>query len=108
VFCSASDRGQLEYGRDQLALGLAALQRIGVGRWAWAAGPEIGIADTVLIPLLALIEMIERDFDGGTLLRPYPAIADYWHRAQVSEIGARTVAEMGALVPMVMARRAQA
>ena len=108
VFCSASDKGQLDYGREQLAQGLAALQRIGVGRWAWAAGQEPGIADAVLIPLLALTELIETHFDGGNLLKPYPAILDYWARAQVSAIGARCVAEMGALVPMVMGRRAVA
>jgi glutathione S-transferase len=105
VFCSASNKGQLDYGREQLALGFAALQRIGIGRWAWATGREPGIADAALIPLLALTELIETHFDGGKLLKPYPAIRDYWARAQVSPIGARTVAEMGALVPIVMARR---
>ncbi len=108
VFCSASNKGQLDYGREQLAQGLAALQRIGVGRWAWAAGKEPGIADAVLIPQLALVELIEMHFDGGKLLKPYPAILDYWARAQVSPIGARCVAEMGALVPIVMERRAKA
>jgi glutathione S-transferase len=106
VFRSASDKGQLDYGREQLAQGLAALQRIGVGRRAWAAGGDPGIADAVLIPQLALAEMIETHFDGGALLKPFPAILDYWSRARVSPLGARTVAEMGALVPMVMARRA--
>lgn len=105
VFCSASNKGQLDYGREQLAQGLAALQRIGVGRWTWAAGQAPGIADAVLIPLLALAELIETHFDGGKLLDPYPAVRDYWRRAQVSAIGARTVGEMGALVPVVMGRR---
>ena len=78
------------------------------GRWAWAAGQEPGIADAGLVPQLALAELIESDFDGGELLKPYPAILDYWARARVSAIGARCVTEMGALVPMVTARRAAA
>ncbi|HEY0270411.1 MAG TPA: glutathione S-transferase family protein [Sphingomonas sp.] len=108
VFRSGSDKGQLDYGRAQLALGLDALQRIGVGRWAWAAGQAPGIADAVLIPQLALAELIERHFDGGKLIGDRPAIADYWRRARVSDIGARCVAEMAALVPIVMARRRSA
>jgi len=106
VFRSCADASRRDYGRDQLALGLDALQRTGVGRWLWAAGAMPGIADAALIPMLAIAALIETHFEGGTLLAGRPAIEDYWRRAQASDLGARTVGEMSALVPAVMARRA--
>ena len=106
VFCMCSDAGQLEYGRAQLALGLDAVERIGVGHDEWAAGDAPGIADAALIPLLALGEIIEGHFDGGDLVAGRPSLAAYWSRARVSAIGERTRAEMGGIVPIVMGRRA--
>lgn len=106
VFCLCSDAGQLDYGREQLALGLDAIERIGIGEDGWAAGDVPGIADAALIPLLALAEIIETHFDGGDILTGRPGIAAYWSRARDSAIGRRTREEMGGLVPIVMRRRA--
>ncbi len=108
VFGSCTDVSRRDYGRDQLARGLDALQRIGVGRWLWAAGALPSVADAVLIPLLALAELLEAHFDSGPILQGRPAIEDYWRRARISELGARTVAEMAPLVPMIMGRRSAA
>ena len=105
VFCVCSDAGQLDYGRKQLALGLDAIDRIGVGRDEWAAGDAPGIADAALVPVLALAEIIDGHFDGGGLIAGRPGIEAYWSRAKESSIGARTRAEMGGIVPIVMGRR---
>jgi len=105
VFCMGSDAGQLDYGRKQLALGLDALDRIGVGGQKWAAGEAPGIGDAALIPVLALAEIIDGHFDGGGLVAGRPGIEAYWARARESDIGQRTCAEMGAIVPIVMKRR---
>jgi glutathione S-transferase len=106
VFCMCSDAGQLDYGRQQLALGLDAVERIGIGRDEWATGEAPGIADAALIPVLALADIVGTHFDGGDLMAGRPGIADYWQRARDSAIGARTRAEMGGIVPIVMGRRA--
>ncbi len=108
VFCTCSDAGQLDYGRQQLALGLDALNRIGVGSREWAAGDAPGIADAALVPVLTLAEILETHFDGGALIGDRPGIAAYWDRVRGSAIGERTRAEMGAIVPIVMGRRAAA
>jgi len=107
VFCTCSDAGQLDYGLKQLAQGLDALERIGVGRQTWAAGKAPGIADAALIPVLALADLIEAHFDGGALLGDRPGIRAYWARARESDIGRRTREEMAGIVPIVMQRRAQ-
>ncbi len=105
VFCMGSDAGQLEYGRKQLALGLDALERIGVGSQEWSAGDAPGIGDAALIPVLALAEIIEAHFEGGALVAGRPGIEAYWARARESAIGRRTREEMGGIVPVVMKRR---
>jgi glutathione S-transferase len=105
VFCMCSDAGQLDYGRQQLALGLDAVERIGIGEDEWAVGEAPGIADAALIPLLALAEIIETHFDGGDLIAGRPTLAAYWARAKESSIGRRTREEMGGIVPIVMGRR---
>jgi len=106
VFCMCTDAGQLDYGRDQLALGLDAIERIGVGEDEWAAGEAPGIADAALIPLLALAEIIETHFGSGDLIAGRTTLAAYWARARESAIGRRTREEMGGIVPIVMGRRA--
>jgi glutathione S-transferase len=106
VFCMCSDAGQLDYGREQLALGLDALERIGVGQHDWAAGDAPGIADAALIPVLALAEIVDAHFEGGGLVAGRPGLAGYWECARDSAIGARTRDEMGGIVPIVMGRRA--
>lgn len=105
VFCTCSDAGQLDYGRKQLALGLDAIERIGVGSQEWAAADAPGIADAALIPVLALADIVDGHFDGGGLVAGRSGIEAYWARARISAIGARTVAEMGGIVPIVMKRR---
>ncbi len=105
VFCVCSDAGQLDYGRKQLALGLDAIDRIGVGHDEWATCDAPGIADAALVPVLALAEIIDGHFDGGGLIAGRPGIEAYWNRAKESPIGTRTRTEMGAIVPIVMGRR---
>lgn len=105
VFCLRSDAGQLDYGRQQLTLGLDAIERIGVGSHDWAAADAPGIADAALIPVLALAEIIEAHFEGGDLIGGRPGIEAYWARARESAIGERARTEMGGIVPIVMKRR---
>jgi glutathione S-transferase len=109
IFRSCSDAGQLDYGRQQVTHGLDALERIGVGNRGWAAGVAPGIADAALLPALALLQIIDKDFDGGIAIGDHrPGLRAYWARARGTEIGVRTCEEMGAVVPLVMSRRAQA
>jgi glutathione S-transferase len=52
LFRMRDEPAQLSYGRDQLNLGLDAIERIGLPAEGWAAGSSPGIADAALIPFL--------------------------------------------------------
>jgi glutathione S-transferase len=94
LFRMRDEPAQLSYGRDQLNLGLDAIERIGLPAEGWAAGSSPGIADAALIPFLALADLIA-EFTGEQPVDPGRAkIEAYAERAKADQLGARTFKEM--------------
>ncbi len=102
----APDR--LAYGREQVALALTGLERVGLGETRWAIGDAPGAADCALIPMLVFCDMFATHFDAGPLLDGHAAVQAYWDRARADPLGVFAAETMGAIVPIIMARRASA
>ena len=85
----------LAYGNSQWALGLDALEKIGIGRTGgWAVGDTPSVADAVLIPLFTLAEFTAQVSDGGQLMGSRPAVDEYWARVRTSELGVPVVRDL--------------
>jgi glutathione S-transferase len=99
---------KLAYGRDQVALALGALERVGLGDTRWAIGETPGAVDCALIPMMVFCDMFTTHFDAGPLLEAHPKAQAYWNGARADPLGAHAAEVMGRFVPIVMARRAAA
>lgn len=94
LFRVHDEPAQLSYGRNQLNLGLDAIERIGLPARGWAVGSSPGIADAALIPFLALADLIS-EFAGEPPVDPgRPKLEAYAERVKADPLGARTFKEM--------------
>lgn len=94
LFGMAANQGALDYGARQLALGLDAIERIGLDAAGWAVGDTPTVADAALIPFLTLGEFIAEATDELPPIAGRKTIDAYWNRAKAMPLGAQTYQEM--------------
>jgi glutathione S-transferase len=94
IFGSGDCEALLDYGSDQIAVGLDSLERMGVGSDLWAVGDAPSIADITFVPTLALGKIIAEVTDAGALVAGRPGIDAYWARVQADPIAARVYADI--------------
>jgi glutathione S-transferase len=87
--------------------GLEALEKARDAGHVWAAGDQPRVADCIMVPLFALMEIIDPAADTLTLIAEQPGLAAYRDRAFASEIGGRTVREMKQAFAAILERRSQ-
>jgi glutathione S-transferase len=87
--------------------GLEALEKARDSSHVWAAGDQPGVADCILVPLFALMEIIDPAAGTLALIVERPGLVDYRDRALSSELGGRTAGEMRQAFADILERRRQ-
>lgn len=105
LFGMFANPGALDYGAQQLTLGLDAIQRIGLDGESWAVGDRPSIADAALIPFLVLTELIATATDALPPIEGRKDIDAYWQTAKASPLGRQSYDEMWDGFRAVMKRK---
>lgn len=100
-----TDESRLDYGRDRIACGLDAFERIGPGDGEWLAGDRPSIADLIAIPVMMLGLLISESSDVGPLVTGRPAVDAWWARASATPLGAQAIGDMRASFEKIFARK---
>jgi glutathione S-transferase len=87
--------------------GLEALEKARDSSHVWAAGDQPGVADCILVPLFALMEIIDPAAGTLALIVERPGLVDYRDRALSSALGGRTAGEMRQAFADILERRRQ-
>lgn len=80
--------------RAQLAQGLDAIERFRGPEDDHAAGGALSQADCLLVPVLALAEIVDSAADTWAAVRERPGIAAYYDRLARTPLARRTIDEM--------------
>lgn len=105
LFGMFANPGALEYGAQQLILGLDAIERVGLDSEGWAVGHRPSVADAALIPFLTLAELIARATDELPAIAGRPGLDAYWARARGFPLGKQSYDEMHSGFEAVMKRK---
>lgn len=85
--------------------GLAALEKARNADHVWAAGDQPSAADCILVPLFALMEIVDPMAGTAALLAEQPGLAAYRDRAFATDLGGRTVRDMKEAFGAILERR---
>ena len=106
LFCAYSEPKLLDHGREQLARGLDAIERIGVGRAGpWLIGDRPTMADAALIPFMLLGELIALISDAGDMISGRPGIDAWWAQASATPYSIQAKEDMTRQFRTVLARK---
>lgn len=94
IFGFPANEALLAYGRDQITVGLDALEHMGIGFESWALADTPTIADVALVPTLALGKVIAELSDAGDLVAGRPGIDAYWARVHEVPLVARVYSDI--------------
>lgn len=83
-----------ETGMAQIEKGMGAIERIRDPGHPYAAGEAIGIADCLLVPLFAILTLIDPMADTARLIAARPGLAAYYARMHDDPIAGRTIREI--------------
>lgn len=82
----------------QLELGLSYIDHYLDGG-AWAVGDRPSFADSALIPVLNVVDVVARGYRRPDLLTRHPRLQSYWNAARLDPIHARVLDEQLAALP---------
>jgi glutathione S-transferase len=107
VFAMRDEPVLVDEAISTIRAGLEALERARDPDHVWAAGNQPGVADCILVPLFALMEIIDPIAGTLALIAEQPGLAAYRDRAFASELGNRSVRELKDAFAAILERRRQ-